>query len=157
MGELMCGCGYRFAEALGAFGCPNCEGDNGPATEDMFYLIVAGSRGYTDYPAFCQALDAFIQNTLPHRNVVIVSGGAKGVDRMAERYAHERQYTLMVVLANWDKYGKRAGMVRNEEMGTIADGLVAFWDGESRGTRHMIAHMKQLGKPTKTIKVTNAC
>lgn len=154
MNNLICGCGHEFEAALGAYGCPNCEGERGPASDAMFYLIVAGSRGYTDYAAFCRAVDTFIESTLSHRQVVIVSGGARGVDKMAERYAQERGLHLMVLLANWDAHGKRAGFIRNEEMGNISDGLLAFWDGESRGTRHMIAYMRQQGKPTKTIKVS---
>lgn len=149
---LVCGCGHEFEDSLGAYGCPNCEGDRGPATPKLFYLIVAGGRDFEDYDLMCRVLDTFLGSTLALTPVVIVSGGARGADRLAERYAYERKLPLMVVLADWDRHGKRAGHLRNEEMGSISDGLVAFWDGESRGTRHMIAHMRQQGKPTKTVK-----
>lgn len=148
---LVCGCGHEFEAALGAYGCPNCEGDKGPATDKLFYLVVAGGRDFDDYGRACQVLDVFIDTVLAHTPVVIVSGGARGADRLAERYAHDRRLPLMVVPADWDRHGKRAGTLRNEEMGNMADGLVAFWDGESRGTRHMIAYMRKLGKPTKTV------
>ena len=61
---------------------------------------------------------------------------------LGARYAQERKYTIRYFPAQWEKYGKAAGYIRNEEMAKNADALVAFWDGESQGTRHMITIAK---------------
>ena len=99
-------------------------------------LIIAGGREFTDYNGMVKALDKLLIDT---KEVTIVSGGARGADRLGERYAKERGYPVIMKLADWDKLGKRAGYVRNEEMAKIATHLVAFHDGVSRGTAHMIS------------------
>jgi hypothetical protein len=81
----------------------------------------------------------------------IVSGCAKGVDTVGERWAEGRNQKLTRFPANWDKYRKAAGIIRNEEMAAYADGLIAFWDGESRGTKHMIDTMRKLKKPVVVV------
>ena len=102
------------------------------------YCLVVGSRNFTDYKTMCKALDLILAN---YTNVVIVSGGAKGADALAERYAKEHKYTLKIFPADWDKYGKRAGYIRNKEMHKYIAAfpnrtVVAFWDGSSKGTAH---------------------
>jgi hypothetical protein len=79
----------------------------------------------------------------------IVSGGARGVDKLAMILAEDCDIPLKVFPAYWDKYGKQAGFFRNQEMAEYADALVACWDGKSKGTMHMINIMKKLGKPYK--------
>ena len=109
----------------------------------MYRIIVAGSRSYNDFDRLCTVMDDFIP---PNTTVEIVSGGAKGADRLAEEFAHLRHMDLKIFRANWNAYGKRAGIVRNERMGDYADALVAFWNNRSPGTKHMIhyARMKKL-------------
>lgn len=63
---------------------------------------------------------------------------AKGADLLGERYANEKGYKVSRFPADWSSFGKSAGFVRNEEMAQNADALVAFWNGKSRGTQHMI-------------------
>ncbi len=63
---------------------------------------------------------------------------ARGADRLGERYAKERGYPVRLFPADWEKFGKSAGYRRNAEMAKYADGLIAFWDGRSAGTGHMI-------------------
>jgi hypothetical protein len=70
--------------------------------------------------------------------VEIVSGNAKGADRMGEYYASQRGYKKVLFPAKWDEYGKSAGFIRNKQMAEYADALIAFFDGESRGTKSMI-------------------
>ena len=70
--------------------------------------------------------------------IIIISGTAPGADRMGEVYANEFHHQCERYPADWDRYGKSAGYKRNEEMARVATHLVAFWDGDSRGTRHMI-------------------
>ena len=99
----------------------------------MSKVIVAGSRDFTDYTRMCKVLDEVIE-----KDDIIISGGARGADRIGEQYAHDTGLEIVVMLADWDKWGKSAGYRRNEEMAKVADGLVAFWDGNSKGTKHMI-------------------
>lgn len=70
----------------------------------------------------------------------VISGGARGADRLGEEWARRNGIPLQVFPANWKKYGRSAGFERNELMGRKdhADALIALWDGESRGTAHMI-------------------
>lgn len=69
---------------------------------------------------------------------IVISGTASGVDTLGERWAKENDIPVFRCPADWNKHGKRAGYLRNVEMAQGADALVAVWDGESRGTRHMI-------------------
>lgn len=70
-------------------------------------------------------------------------GAAKGTDTLAIKYAKERGYKLTKMPANWDKHGKKAGIIRNKEMADYAEALIAFWDGKSRGTKNMIETAKK--------------
>lgn len=104
----------------------------------MLKIIVAGSRSFNNYPLLDYTLDKFVQKLKPIDSIEIVSGGARGADRFGEKYAKEHGYALKVFPAHWDLYGKRAGYLRNAEMADYADCLVAFWDSQSPGTKHMI-------------------
>jgi hypothetical protein len=105
-------------------------------------VIIAGSRGIEDYELVVRAVDeSNFQVT------EVVSGTARGVDRLGERWARENGVPVVQFPADWMKHGKRAGYLRNEQMGEYADALVAVWDGFSRGTVHMVATMEKLGKP----------
>lgn len=77
--------------------------------------------------------------------ITVVCGKARGADTLGERYAEERGYAVHYFPADWDRYGKSAGHIRNEEMAKNADALVAFWDGKSRGTKDMIKLARQYG------------
>lgn len=112
--------------------------NNQNTDKETFNVIVAGGRDFSDYGLLCQKLDRILAKRKGLCPINIISGGANGADRLGERYAREHGFQLTVKPANWDEYGKRAGYVRNGEMADIADALVAFWDGESHGTKHMI-------------------
>ena len=106
-------------------------------------LIIAGSRSITEYDAVVSAFQEW-----PYAEATeIVSGGARGVDRLGERVAKEWQLPVTKFIPGWDEFGKRAGILRNIEMANYADGLIAVWDGKSKGTLHMIETMTHLGKP----------
>lgn len=95
--------------------------------------IIAGSRNITGYHQVTKAVeDSGFQIT------EVVSGGANGVDKLGERLAKASLLPCKVFAADWNKYGKRAGYVRNSEMAEYAEALIAVWDGKSRGTDHMI-------------------
>lgn len=82
---------------------------------------------------------------------VVVTGGADGVDSCALHAANLRGFEVDVVLPDWDRLGKAAGPIRNKEIAERCDRMVAFWDGESLGTKSAIAAAQKLGKPTEVI------
>ncbi|WP_420422445.1 DUF2493 domain-containing protein [Simkania sp.] len=118
----------------------------------MFKLIVAGSRTFNQYPILKKKLDFFLMHRLP--KVEIVSGKARGADRLGEEYAKERNLILKEFPADWNMYGKQAGLIRNAQMANYAHGLVAFWDGTSSGTQDMICKMKAQKKPIRIVRFT---
>ena len=112
-------------------------------------IIIAGGRDFNDYNKLCQICDHMLQN---QQDIEIVSGTAKGADQLGEKYANEKGYKITRFPANWDKHGKAAGYLRNEEMAKYADALIAFWDNKSKGTEHMINLAK---KYNLKIKICN--
>lgn len=103
-------------------------------------VIVAGSRGVSDYEKVSGAIASSGFDVSE-----IVSGGARGVDALGERYAFDHGKPLKVFRAEWEKYGRSAGIKRNVVMARNADALVAVWDGKSRGTKHMIDEAQRVG------------
>ena len=105
----------------------------------MIKVIIAGTRDFNDYDFLKKNVDYFLQGINPNNEEIeIVSGNARGADKLGERYAKEHNLPVKLFPANWDKYGKRAGYLRNQEMANYADVLIAFWDEKSKGTKHMI-------------------
>ena len=88
-----------------------------------------------------------VNDDLPCETVVVVSGTARGVDRLGEQYTRERGYPIERYPADWDRYGKSVGFHRNEQMVAVADGAVMFWNVESHGTRHDIELSRKKGIP----------
>jgi hypothetical protein len=84
----------------------------------------------------------------------VVSGGARGVDTYGTDWALERNIPIKLFRPDWDKFGKGAGFIRNTQMAEYADALVAVWDGQSKGTAHMIKTMEALGKPVYVYKTS---
>jgi predicted Rossmann fold nucleotide-binding protein DprA/Smf involved in DNA uptake len=114
-------------------------------------VIIAGSRDFNDYEAVKKYADHILSN---QSEIEIVSGGANGVDKLGEQYAKEKGYKLTIFKADWNKYGKSAGPKRNAQMAEYADALIAFWDGESRGTKNMI-ELAEKHKLKFMVRVTN--
>lgn len=120
----------------------------------VMYLLVVGSRSFGDYGMMCEKLDMFLAN---YRKVVIVSGGANGADSLAERYASERKYQFIKFPAMWNELGNRAGFVRNEVMHQFISqfphrGVVAFWNGRSKGTAHSFELSKKYSNPLRLVR-----
>lgn len=111
-------------------------------------VIIAGSRTFQDYPMLCKYCDWLLKE---YKDIEIVSGGSKGADSLAEVYAKERNYKLTTFLPNWNENGKSAGPLRNLEMAKYSEMLIAFWDGESKGTKNMVDTAKRLGLNTYLI------
>ncbi len=114
----------------------------------MIKVIIAGGRNFDDFNKLCQVCDEFLQI---QNNVEIVSGAYKGADLLGEKYAAERNFSIRQFPADWRRYGKSAGLKRNTEMAAYADALIAFWDGESKGTKHMIELAEHAGLKVKVI------
>ncbi len=115
-------------------------------------VIIAGSRGFNDYETLCRICDHMLQN---QKEVEIVSGTARGADKLGERYAKDRGYQVRLFPADWDKYGNAAGYIRNAEMAGYADALIVFWNGVSKGTKHMIDLAKKHGLKIKIHRFLN--
>ena len=105
-------------------------------------VIIAGSRGITDYAIVEQAF-----RSSKFDATLIISGTAPGVDRLGEQVAFNYAISIAKFPANWTRYKQQAGVFRNIIMSEFADALVAVWDGRSKGTKHMIELMEALGKP----------
>jgi len=113
----------------------------------MIRLAVVGSRTITDFNIVADYLDDLIFKTNKISAVgLIISGGARGIDRLAERYADERGIKKKVIKPDWNTYGKRAGYLRNIEIVKNASMVVAIWDGKSKGTKHTIDIAEREGK-----------
>lgn len=125
--------------------------------EPRFVILVAGSRSYNNYTEFAYVMDFVLSEQNKHNiPIEIVSGGATGADALAERYADEREYMKHIMPAEWDKYGKRAGFIRNSAMheylagfSVHARGCICFWDEESKGTAHNFELADKYGTPIK--------
>ena len=123
--------------------------------------IIAGSRSIKDYKIVEEAV-----KELEIEITEIVSGGATGVDSLAEAYAIYNDIEFTLFKAEWNKidknsvvkkgkygsYNVSAGTERNKKMGDYADALIAIWDGKSTGTKHMIEYMHKLGKEVFVFK-----
>lgn len=117
-----------------------------------FRLIVAGGRDFNDYKLLSETLE-YIGNVIYEaESVALVSGMARGADALGYRYAKEHRIRCYEFPANWEGLGKRAGFMRNNEMGKFANALLVFWDGKSKGTKHMIDTMNQLNKPIHLVQ-----
>lgn len=117
----------------------------------MFKVIVAGSRGFSDYEMLERKLDRILVNKVSE-GIEVVCGEARGADALGKRYALNRGYKVSSFPADWKKYGVSAGFRRNWEMADYADALVAFWDGKSSGTQHMIMAAEVREMPMRVIR-----
>ncbi len=117
----------------------------------MFKVIIAGSRGFQNYPLLRAHMDHLLQNISDE--IEIVCGQSPGADLLGARYAQERGYPIRYFPADWEQQGRKAGPMRNVQMGDYADALVAFWDGKSKGTAHMIQYACQKGLKVRIKRV----
>lgn len=105
-------------------------------------IAVIGSREFTDYAVMEAVLNSFLETC--KWPVVLVSGGARGADNLAERYAAENKIPIHIIRADWNAYGKAAGFLRNTKIVEACDDCVAFWDGKSSGTADTIRKFREL-------------
>lgn len=102
-------------------------------------VAVVGSRSFNDYELLCKTLNKI------HGITLIISGHANGADKLGEQYASEKSIPTKIFLPDWEKHGKSAGFLRNTDIINEAELVVAFWDGNSNGTRDSInkAHKQE--------------
>lgn len=114
----------------------------------MIKLAIIGSRSFDDSELFEKTME-------PYRDKIslVISGGARGADSLAEEWAEYYGIPTKIYLPDWDKHGKGAGFKRNLEIIGACDAVIAFWDEASPGTAHSLRVAKDIGKPTKIIKV----
>lgn len=117
-------------------------------------FIIAGGRDFNDLKKLEKEADNVIQGL--QGRIIIISGAANGADKLGEKYAIIHNLEVVKFPANWNLYGKSAGPRRNAEMAKYASEengiLLAFWDGESRGTRNMIENAKRCNLKIKVVK-----
>jgi hypothetical protein len=105
-------------------------------------IIIAGGRDFTEWQFFekwCERTICSLKTQWSElTDLQIVSGGARGTDALGEKFAKVYDIDLKIFPAEWDLHGKSAGYIRNSTMAEYADVLIAFWDGRSKGTKHMI-------------------
>lgn len=117
----------------------------------MARLAIAGYRGFTDYVLFSKE----VKKCLAEIGEVetFVSGGAKGTDKMAERYASETGIPIVIYKPDWDGRGRGAGLERNTDIVTDSTHLLAFLSPRSKGTPDTIRKAHNKGIPVKVIDV----
>lgn len=116
-------------------------------------IVVAGCRDYDNYKEAKEFIDACLVQLKKKNTPIFLSGGCKGADRLGERYAMENGFEIQYYPALWEKYGRAAGPIRNEQMAQACDLVICFWDGKSRGTASMIRLAEQYGKPVHIKKI----
>jgi len=127
----------------------------------MISLIIAGSRDFNDYELLVKEVDKYLLNIVCSLEVdltekiipiEVVCGGARGADKLGERYAKERNLIIKYFIPDWKK-GKGAGYIRNEEMAKYGTHCICFWDEISRGTKHMINIANKYKLDVKVVKL----
>ncbi|MBQ2886036.1 MAG: DUF2493 domain-containing protein [Alphaproteobacteria bacterium] len=117
-------------------------------------VIIAGGRDFDDYEYMSTKLNNLFkdQNVFNNQAIKVISGMAKGADTLGIRYADEHKMTKILFPANWKAYPRIVGFLRNTDMLSIATHLIAFWDGKSNGTKHMIDIAQEKGIPVWIFK-----
>ena len=115
-------------------------------------VVIAGGRGFSDYTRLCS-----LMNSYPNEIECVVSGGARGGDKLGAKWAKLRNIEVKEFIPDWDGLGKRAGFVRNAEMADYANEddrgvLVCFWNETSKGTKHMIDYCTKKGMEVHVFK-----
>ena len=106
-------------------------------------LLIVGSRSITDFD---------LSPYIPADIDTVISGGASGIDSLAEQYADLHRLSKYIVRPRYDLYGRAAPLRRNEQMVDIADAVLVIWDGRSKGTQYTLKYTKKMNKPITLVK-----
>ena len=109
-------------------------------------LLIAGGRDFNNEALLRDRLQQMVTDGLIDESVELVCGMARGADMLGHRVFKMNNLPIHSYPADWEGLGKRAGFVRNTEMGNECDLALIFWDGKSKGTKHMIDYLNKLGK-----------
>ena len=112
--------------------------------EKNMKLMIAGSRSITDFD---------LSKYIPDGVELIISGGAGGVDTLAERYADEKRISKLIMRPRYDLYGRAAPIRRNEIMVDIADEILVIWDGKSKGSASTVKYAEKNNKPLTVVNI----
>lgn len=115
-------------------------------------LIVAGGRDFVNTNRMIEELQKLVNSGNIPDCPELVCGMARGADMLAYSLWANHNMKIHTFPADWKTHPRSAGYIRNAEMGNFADVLVAFWDGKSRGTKHMIDIMQRLNKPVYIVR-----
>lgn len=110
--------------------------------------IIAGSRTIKNYNIIAHAMER-----IGWEVTEVVSGCASGVDTLGEEWARKNNIPIKHFPANWGRFGKSAGYIRNKELAEYAEACVAIWDGNSNGTQHMINLARNMNLKLLVVKV----
>ncbi len=107
-------------------------------------LLIVGSRSITDFN---------LSSYIPADIDTVISGGAGGIDSLAERYADLHRLSKYIVRPRYDLYGRAAPLKRNQQMVDMADAVLVIWDGCSKGTEYTLKYSKKKNKPITLVQV----
>lgn len=115
-------------------------------------LIIAGTRSFNDYQLLENSIIPMFLHISHLEDIEeVVSGCCSGADQLGEKWGKALYKKITRFPADWKKYGKAAGPIRNRQMAEYADQAIVFWDGSSKGALNMIQTMRELGKPVYVV------
>lgn len=117
-------------------------------------LIIAGGRDFNDYDVVLHHMNLWLADHQPPTE--IICGGARGADELGKWWAFAHRIRVIEFPADWKQFGRKAGPVRNDQMARYANALLAFWDGESKGTANMIEVAARRGLMVKVVEYSTA-
>lgn len=123
-----------------------------PQDKDTFRVIIAGSGSFKNETLFEQKCNFFLGSKLHSHKIIIISGTSTLTSCLIEKYARKHSLIVEPYKAYWEKYGQEAAYHSNYEMLGKADALIAFWDGKSKMTRHLIESARNKGIKVVTVK-----
>lgn len=115
-------------------------------------VAIVGSRNI-EYDTVKERAYALLCRHIPANATEIVSGGAVGIDTLAEIYAKQNGLPMKIFKPDYARYGKRAPLMRNDEIVDYAQYVLAIWDGSSHGTAYTVATCIQKGVPVKVVSI----
>ena len=107
-------------------------------------LLIVGSRSIKEFD---------LSQYVPCDVDTVISGGAEGVDTLAEKYADLKRLSKYIIRPRYDIYGRAAPLKRNEQMVDMADAVLVIWDGYSRGAQYTVKYTKKAKKTLTLVKV----